>query len=244
MSAEVDAAPRISDKQLLEEFRAFAGRNALFRRGKLDGFMVSITEGEVIEDVEKPTDAVSLEYYFSANRHRLPVDVNEIEADVTELPKPHVFTIFKIGMVAMMDQTTLPPHILEQAITDDMVDADNTDPDEMFSVYHRLEFMISTSDRWMRAAESYEYMDHEGDVICETKTDTGSENEIEDDLPEGTVALFKAEREQKEAELREWLKTTGLAAAEFELAEDKHDQDLLTAYQVFGNFKQALACYH
>lgn len=242
MSAEVAETSQVSDRLLLDEFRAFAGRNALFRRCKLDGLELSVTEGEMIEDSDSPTDAVSLEYYFSARRHRIPVDENEITAEASELPKPHAFIIFKIGMVAMMEQTTLPPHVFEQAMGDDML-SDDADPEaEEFGIYHRLEFIISTSDRWLRATESYEYLDECGDTIYETNTDT--DDEIDDyDLPESTVAIMKAESEQKEAELKNWLKTNGLALVEFELAEEQHDEHLRAAYGIFTNLKQALAKY-
>ena len=242
MSAEVAETSQVSDKLLLDEFRAFAGRNALFRRKKLDGVEVSVTEGEVIEDSDSPTDMVSLKYYFSAHRYRVPVDENEITAETTELPEPRVFIIFKIGVVAMMEQTTLPPHVFQQAMEDSML-SDDADPEaEDFGIYHRLEFMISTNDHWLRATETYEYLDECGDTICEMSSD-GDDELDDDDLPEGTVGLIKAEREQKEAELRDWLKTNGMALAEFELVEDQHDEHLRAAYGIFTNLKQALAKY-
>lgn len=244
MSAEVaEAEPRqLSDKFMLAELRDFANRNISFRRLKVDRVEIDVTEGEIIENADEPIDDVSLEYYFSAVRHRVPVDVNEIRPEADRLPQPHSYTIFKLGTVAMVEQTSLPFHIFQQAKDDGMVSNDTNPGSEKFGIYHRLEFVISTNEHWLRAAESYEYVDSDGDTISEATTDVVDESD-DDDLSESDRELIMAERKQKEKEFKTWIKANGLVSLDHELADDQHDEHLKMAYQVFRGLKKSLSVY-
>lgn len=169
LTEQVELPTKLSQKQLLEEFRSFAFNNASFKAGLVDELFIRSRTGEAMEPDVFPEDHVSVTYEFEATRQRYLEGEFETEPDTP--PREVKELSFFLSVIATRDAIEMPAYIAQQAygISDAQQAVDEAGRS---ALDHRIRFRIATDSRWLSVRESYTFADSEGDIVSYTSIDS------------------------------------------------------------------------